>query len=137
MRYRDYKPLGLVPTMARGLAAAAVCALLAGVGATTALAQAFDVAGQVTSATDGSPLPGVNIVELGTQTGTTTDIDGEYALTVSGPNVELQISFVGYETQTVPVNGRSRINIVLGEDIVIGQEVVVTAFGIERQERSL
>ncbi|GIV58284.1 MAG: SusC/RagA family TonB-linked outer membrane protein [Rhodothermaceae bacterium] len=102
-----------------------------------ALGQAFPVRGIVLSAVDGTPLPGVNIVEVGTQNGTATDAEGRFRLTVSSPNATLAVSFVGFLTQNVPVNGQSELTIRLQEDVAAMEEVVVTAFGIERQERAV
>ncbi|HTF28500.1 MAG TPA: carboxypeptidase-like regulatory domain-containing protein, partial [Flavitalea sp.] len=64
----------------------------------------------------GTPLPGVNIIEKGTTNGVATDSDGKYSLLVSGENTVLVISFIGYTTQEVPVNGRSSIDISMSAD---------------------
>jgi len=61
------------------------------------------VTGKVVSAEDGSPLPGVAILEQGTTNGTITNLDGDYTLKVSSPNASLVFSFVGMETQTIPI----------------------------------
>ena len=105
-------------------------------GAFSTSAQDFGVQGVVVDAETDAPLPGVNIVEVGTTNGT-TNADGAFALTVSGPDVQLAVSFVGFETETVDVNGQSNLTITLGEDAVAMDEVVVTAFGIEQQRKSL
>lgn len=99
--------------------------------------QRFALEGVVLDASDDSPLPSVNIVEVGTQNGTITDVDGSFSLTVASPNASLTVSFVGYLTQTIEVNNQSEITIRLQEDVELLEEVVVTAFGIERQERAL
>lgn len=126
------------PHALRSLSAwvAALLLVLAASGSQTAFAQ-FLVEGTVVSAVDGTPLPGVNVVEVGTTNGASTGIDGKFALTVAGPNASLAVSFVGFETQTVEVNGRNDLTIRLAEDTKLLDEVVVTAFGIERQERAL
>src|SRR5690606_35754050 len=100
------------------------------------LFQGHTVSGVVTAASDGSGLPGVSIVVKGTTTGTVTDIDGRYRLNVN-PNDILVFSFVGYEAQEAPVGGRSTIDITLQESTQALQEVVVTALGIQREEKSL
>jgi len=99
--------------------------------------QTFKVTGKVTASTDGFGLPGVSIIIKGTQTGTTTDINGEYSIEVSGNDAVLIFSFIGFETQEVAVNGRRVINVELTESIEALDEVVVTALGIKREEKSL
>lgn len=100
-------------------------------------AQPFEVEGTVYSATEGIPLPGVNIVETNTQNGTTTNVDGEFTIRVAGPDASLTVSFVGYQTQVVPIEGRSSITVELQPSLEFLEEVVVTAFGIEREQRAL
>ena len=105
-------------------------------GIHTANAQVFTVNGAVLDV-DNAPLPGVNIVEEGTLNGAVSDVDGTFSLTVSNANASLVFSFVGYVTQTVAVNGQTDLAVTLSEDVELLEEVVVTAFGIERQERAL
>ncbi len=105
-------------------------------GMASAQAQ-FRVRGVVRSAEDNSPLAGVNVVEVGTMTGTTTDADGNFELTVSGSDVTLRFSFVGYETLDVPLNGRNFLEVYLKPTVELLREVVVTALGIEREARAL
>lgn len=98
--------------------------------------QSHQVTGIVTSAGDGAGLPGVSIIVKGTTTGTVTDMDGRYRLNVNPTDI-LVYSFVGYESQEVAVGGRSTIDISLQESLHSLDEVVVTALGIERDEKSL
>lgn len=113
-------------------------ALLLGMtGSTGVLAQGFRVQGTVLNDTDGAPLPGANVVEVGTQNGTATDPAGRFDLTVAGPNAQLAISSVGFVSQTVNVNGRTNMTIRLAEDVAVLSDVVVTALGIERSERAV
>src|SRR5690606_37195142 len=98
--------------------------------------QAHRVTGVVTSGSEGFGLPGVSVIVKGTTTGTVTDQDGQYRIDVAPEDV-LVFSFVGYESQEVPVGGRSVIDIVLQESIRALDEVVVTALGIQRAEKSL
>ena len=86
---------------------------------------------------DDSGLPGVNVVEKGTTNGTVTDIDGRYSLSVAGPQSVLVFSSVGFETQEVAVGTQSMINVTLAPDVQALDEIVVTALGIEREQRSL
>jgi len=94
------------------------------------LAQAGTVSGTITSAVDGSPLPGVNVIVKGTNTGTVSDNSGEYSVE-AGSEATLVISFIGYETIEVPVNNRSVIDISLEEDIQQLDEIVVTGYGTQ------
>ncbi len=82
----------------------------------------------------GEPLPGVNIIVLGTSHGTVTSIDGTYRLNVD-ENATLVISFIGFLTEQVPVNGRSVIDMSLMPDIMTMDEVVVVGYGtVKRQD---
>lgn len=83
----------------------------------------------------GEPLIGVSILVKGTTNGTVTDIDGNFNLNAPKGAV-LEISYVGYVTQTISVTGSS-INVVLKEDSEQLDEVVVTALGIKRAEKAL
>lgn len=94
------------------------------------------VSGRVVSKTEGDPLPGVAIKVKGTGTGTVTDIDGQYRIDVP-TNATLIFSFVGYNNQEIPVQGRSVIDVQLAEDVETLSEVVVTALGIERSKNEL
>ncbi|NDK56242.1 SusC/RagA family TonB-linked outer membrane protein [Pontibacter fetidus] len=99
-----------------------------------AWAQAVVVTGKVTSASDGTALPGVTVLERGTTNGATTDNAGNYSLSVPA-NAVLQFRFVGMVTQEVPVNGRSTINVQLRSDEQQLGEVVVVGYGTqERRE---
>lgn len=98
----------------------------------TATASAQTVQGTVTSEDDGSPLPGVNIVVEGTTIGTNTDVNGEFQLNVPSLNETLVISIVGYQSQTIPLNGRSELNVSLAVDILDIGEVVVGAYAPQR-----
>ena len=73
---------------------------------------------------DNGPLPGANIIEKGTTNGTTTDLDGKFYLTVKDGAV-LVISYTGYETKEVAVNGKKTFNIMLDEGLQL-DEIVVT-----------
>lgn len=98
---------------------------------------AITVRGTVTSQEDNSGLPGVTVLEKGTNNGTVTDIDGVYTIDVSGPNAVLVFSYVGFDNQEITVGNRTTVNVTLEESISAMNEVVVTALGIERDERSL
>ena len=99
-------------------------------------AQDIKVSGYVTSAEDGYGLPGVTIQVKGTSNGTITEINGDYSITV-GSRDTLTFSYVGYQTQNIPVNGRNQIDVVMKNDAMMLDNVVVTALGIKRQKREL
>ena len=91
------------------------------------------VQGKVTSDEDDEPLPGVNVVFKGTTTGTVTDIEGSYALSVPDEDGILVFSSIGFTTQEVPVNGRSVIDVALAEDVQSLDEVVVVGYGTQKK----
>lgn len=91
------------------------------------------VSGTVTSAIGGDALPGVNVQIEGTTTGTITDIDGKYSLSVEDDQGVLIFSYIGYASQTVPINGRSTIDVTLSEDITGLDEVVVVGYGTQKR----
>ena len=94
------------------------------------------VTGTVTAIEDGSALPGVSILVKGTTTGVSTDFDGNYSIEVPA-NAVLVFSFIGETTKEIAVNGRSVINVVMKASAEALDEVVVTALGIKREEKSL
>jgi TonB-dependent starch-binding outer membrane protein SusC len=91
-------------------------------------AQGIKVTGKVKDAADGSSLVGVTIQEKGTTNGTITDGSGNFSLTVA-PTATLIISYMGYTTQEVPVNGKTAINIAMTVGDLRLQEVVVIGYG--------
>lgn len=94
------------------------------------------VSGLVKDDTD-SPLPGVNVVVKGTTTGTTTDSDGRYVLSLpDGENI-LVFSFIGYAVQEVAVNNETNIDITLLPDLATLQEVVVVGYGEQKRANVL
>ncbi len=103
----------------------------------TVLAQTRTVTGKITSKEDGLAMPGVNVVLKGSLKGTSSNATGNYSIEVSGVNPELIISFVGFEAQEVLVGNRSVINVSLALSSETFNEVVVTALGIKREEKSL
>ena len=100
-------------------------------------AQEKTIQGQVTDASDGSALPGVNILVKGTNIGTVSDVDGNYRITAPDDATTLVFSSVGYETEEIAIEGRSVINMELAPDIQALSEVVVTALGIKKETKSL
>lgn len=92
-------------------------------------AQATTVTGKITGS-DGGPIAGVTIQQKGAKTGAATDASGNFSLSVSNPNATLIISSLGYETQTVALNGRSAISVTLkGSAAQELEQVVVIGYG--------
>ncbi len=99
-------------------------------------AQNRTVTGKVTAESDGSPLPGVNVLLKGASTGSSTNADGTFQIQV--PNgATLVFSFIGYSPKEVSVGNQTTINVALTDDIKQLSEVVVTAVGIERSNKTL
>ncbi|WP_285544387.1 SusC/RagA family TonB-linked outer membrane protein [Dyadobacter frigoris] len=90
------------------------------------------VSGQVV-AENGEKLPGVNITIKGTTTGTTTDANGKYSLVVPVDNAVLIFSFVGFTSQQILVNSRSKIDVTLLVDNKALEEVVVVGYGEQKK----
>ena len=99
-----------------------------------ALAQT-QVSGNVTSSEDGSPVIGASIKVAGTNTGTVTDVDGNFSLNVPA-GAKLEVSYLGMLPKTVKADGK-KVKIVLDPDNKTLDEVVVTAMGISRDKKAL
>ncbi|TFV94144.1 SusC/RagA family TonB-linked outer membrane protein [Algoriphagus kandeliae] len=85
---------------------------------------------------DGMAIPGVTILDKTNQTGTTTDVDGKYSISVNENSV-LVFSFIGFATQEFTVGNRTVLDVTLAEDISELGEFVVTSFGMERDKKAL
>ena len=79
----------------------------------------------------GEPIPGANISVKGTTIGTITDMDGNFSIDVN-PNQILTISFIGYETKTIPVSNQKTLNVVLQETVNQLDELVVVSYGTQK-----
>ena len=97
---------------------------------------AVAISGVVTDE-NGEGFPGVNIIVKGTSMGTTTDVNGRYALDVEDQNAILVFSFVGYNEQEIALGGRTVLDVQMQPNLQALDEVVVTALGIERAQKSL
>lgn len=82
---------------------------------------------------NGVPLLGVTVMEKNTQNGTTTDFDGNFEITLA-ENASLVLSYVGFQTQEIPISGDQHFNIQLEEDAASLEEVVVIGYGNQLQE---
>ena len=91
-----------------------------------------NVTGKVTDS-KGEALIGVNVKIKGTQQGTITDIDGLFRLSVANTNQVLELSYVGYRTQEIPLKGKTSLNITLQEDTELLDEVVVVGYGTQKK----
>ena len=117
--------------MSRIATSLGLAALLLAFGLTPAVAQT--VTGTVTDAGTGEPLPFVNILLQDTQRGTTTNIDGEYAIEVDGPESALVFRFLGYIEQVQVVGTRTTIDVELAEDSNLLDDVLVVGYGTQRR----
>ena len=90
------------------------------------IAQTKSVSGVVTDA-NGEAVIGASVIEVGTTVGTITDLDGKFTLAVS-PDAKIKVSYIGYQTQTIDVKGKSTLTIRLKEDSEMLEEVVVTGY---------
>jgi TonB-linked SusC/RagA family outer membrane protein len=95
--------------------------------------QQVKVAGTITDATTGEPLVGVNIVLEGSTIGVMTDINGKYSIAVGNLNGKLKISYIGYTTQEVPINGMMILDVKLTSDILALEDVVVVGYGSQKK----
>ncbi|MDX1639392.1 MAG: SusC/RagA family TonB-linked outer membrane protein, partial [Balneolaceae bacterium] len=91
------------------------------------------ISGQVTDANTGETLPGVNVLLKGTTTGTATDNQGNYELSVPSLQDTLVFSFIGYQTREVPISGRTTINVELSPQALTGEEPVVVGYGVQQK----
>src|SRR4026209_1636222 len=102
-----------------------------------AFAQVRTVTGTITSGEEGQPLSGVSVLVKGTFKGTSTNANGKFSLSAKEGST-LVVSYTNYISKEIPVtSSQQAIDIVLEKDSKSLSEVVVTAFGIERQKRSV
>lgn len=116
--------------MKRMLQTFLVLLIVANIG--TAFGQSVRVSGKITDESE-EPLPGASILVKGTSVGTVTDIDGNYAISATGQNPVLVISFLGYLTQEITVNNQEIININLVPNLSELGEVVVVGYGTQKK----
>lgn len=95
-------------------------------------AQNKTVTGQVVSATDNIPIPGVNVIVMNTSKGTTTDFDGNFKIDVKVGEV-LQFSYIGFVTQLQVIKDQKTFAIALKEDLATLDEVVVIGYGTQKK----
>jgi TonB-dependent starch-binding outer membrane protein SusC len=95
--------------------------------------QQIKVTGKVTDVSTGEAMAGVNLVVKGTNFGAITDAEGKYIITVPDGNATLVLSFIGYVTQEVPLNGRTTLDVALEAEVTALEEVVVTGYGTTKK----
>ncbi|MEL7588581.1 MAG: SusC/RagA family TonB-linked outer membrane protein [Prolixibacteraceae bacterium] len=100
------------------------------------LQQQRTVSGLVTN-TANEPVPGATVTLQGSVKGTITDANGRFTLTDVPGNAVLLFSFMGMKTQAFPLSGQSSLTIIMEEEMIGVEEVVVTAFGINREKKQL
>jgi TonB-linked SusC/RagA family outer membrane protein len=104
-------------------------------GSFSSFAQDRKVTGKV-SGTDSQGIPGVSILVKGTNTGATTDVNGAFSVTVKSGSAVLNISAVGYKSQSITVGSQSTINVTLAEDNSQLDEVIVTGYSVTNKKES-
>jgi TonB-linked SusC/RagA family outer membrane protein len=124
---------GSPPKIARILLAGLLIALVHSMGV---FAQNTPIRGKITASVDNQPLVGASVAVKGERIGTITDAKGEFSLSVP-PNAVLEISSIGFVTETVNVGNQTVINVTLVEDMKNLGEVVVTALGIKKEAKKL
>ncbi|MEX0905724.1 MAG: TonB-dependent receptor [Balneolaceae bacterium] len=102
--------------------------LIALIAVTTINAQQITVSGTVTSAVTGETLPGVNIAIVGESGGSVSNLNGNYEISVAA-DATLRFTFIGFEPQLVPVEGRTSIDVELSESTSVLDEVLVVGYG--------
>ncbi len=83
----------------------------------------------------GQPLPGATVQQKGTTNGTTTDFDGNFAITVTGDDAILLVSYIGYASKEIAVAGQTSINIQLEPDTTVLDDVVVVGYGTQEKTK--
>ncbi|HOK26501.1 MAG TPA: TonB-dependent receptor [Bacteroidales bacterium] len=91
------------------------------------------ITGKVTDSQTGEPMPGVNVVIKGTTVGTTTDVEGNFSISVSDKNATLVFSFIGYTPQEIALAGRTTLNVSLVSETVGLEEIVVVGYGTQQK----
>ncbi len=108
-------------------------AILLFCGSLTIFAQSGVVTGKVFDVLDGTTLPGATVVIKGTTTGTSTDMDGEYSITVD-PNTTIVVSYVGYTSQEIVVSPGTTVNVAMESESMGLEEVLVIGYGTQKKD---
>jgi len=94
------------------------------------------ITGKVKDADTGEPLIGATIIELGTDNGVISDLNGNFTIMVKSPDAKLKISYVGYGDVVLSLDGKTNVEVSLSPGTVL-EDVVITALGISREKKSL
>lgn len=111
-----------------------LCVLPLLVGLSGSAFAQHQITGTVTDAESGEALPGVSIIIQGTDSGVASGIDGAYELNAPSGDVTLVFTYIGYERQEIPVNGRNQIDVEMQSSAIMGDDVVVVGYGTQRKE---
>ncbi len=106
---------------------------LAVLWSSAAWAQERTVSGTITSDAEGA-LPGVNVLVKGTSTGTVTDLDGNFRLSVPEGATTLVFSSIGYSNQEIEIGSQTTFDVVMVEDVQALQEIVVVGYGTQEKK---
>lgn len=93
---------------------------------------AYVLTGNITSESDGMPIPGVSILKVNTTDGVTTDFDGNFSIEVQAGDV-LEVSSLGYTKQSITINAQTSLTLVLKEDVNQLDEVIVIGYGTQKK----
>ncbi len=108
-------------------------AVLAAWVAVGTIAQEVDISGLITDEKDGMPMIGVTVMAVGASRGAITDLDGRYQIRVDATVRQLTFSYVGYNSQTIDIAGRTVIDVEMSEDSDVLKEVVVVGYGTQKK----
>ena len=111
----------------------AVAVMIVSLLPSAASAQTLTVSGTVTDRATSESVVGASVFVEGTSNGTITDVDGRYKLSNVPQKATLVVSYIGYATQRIPVNGRQQLNVQLVEDTETLDEVVVVGYGVQKK----
>ena len=114
-----------------------ICSIIVFIGGMTISSSVYgqdhQVSGIVTDADTEEPLIGVNIMVQDTDRGTATDRFGEFSLTATSPDDILVFTYLGYERKEVPIEGRDYLEVELTPEGLVGEEVVMVGYGVQRR----
>lgn len=103
----------------------------------TAVSAQNQIKGKVLDAKENAPLTGVTISQIGTKQGVISDANGDFIVSVHGKNPVLRFSYIGYDTEEIKVGKKTTLTVLMKESAQSLNDVVVTALGIKREEKSL
>lgn len=82
---------------------------------------------------NGETLPGVSVVEVGTTNGVLTDLNGHYTLKTTSAKPSVSFSYIGYQTTTLLLNGRTKLDVQMKVETKVLDEVVVVGYGVQKK----